>query len=70
MATTEGRLDALMEKVANRLNTMNERIGGIECSLNERLNDLRPWLIVLTTLAGAQLAALVALAITMSRLGR
>jgi hypothetical protein len=70
MATTEGRLDALMEKVANRLNTMNERIGGIERSLNERLNDLRPWLIVLTTLAGAQLAALVALAITMSRLGR
>ena len=70
MATTEGRLDAVMEQVANPLNTMNERISGVERSLNERLNDLRTWLIVLTSLTGAQLAALVALAMAMCRLGR
>ena len=70
MATTEGRLDAVMEQVANPLNTMNERISSVERSLNERLNDLRTWLIVLTSLTGAQLAALVALAMAMCRLGR
>jgi hypothetical protein len=70
MATTEGRLDALMEKVANRLNTMNERIGGVERRLNERLKDLRAWLITLTTLACAELAALVTLATVMCRLDR
>jgi hypothetical protein len=70
MATTEGRLDAFMEQVTNRLNTMNERISSVERSLNERLNDQRAWLIALTALAGAQLAALVTLALAMCRLGR
>jgi hypothetical protein len=41
MATTEGRLDALTEKVANPPNTMNERISCVERSLNERLNGYR-----------------------------
>jgi hypothetical protein len=63
MATTEGRLAASIEALANQLNTMNERINSVECSLNERLNDIRTWLIALTILAGAILAALVTLVI-------
>jgi hypothetical protein len=69
MTTTEGRLDAFMGKVANPLNTMNERIGSVECTMNERRNDQRAWLIALTALDGAQLVALATLAVATCRLG-
>jgi len=70
LSTLEARFETFMQTLVNQLSTINERISGSERSLTERLNHLRIWLIALTGLAGAQLMATVALAITMTRLGR
>jgi chaperonin cofactor prefoldin len=70
MATTEDRvlvletqLKTLMETLATQLGTMNERFTDV----HRRLDDLRAWLIALTGLAGAQLTAMVAMALTLAR---
>jgi hypothetical protein len=70
LSTLEARFETFMETLVNQLSTINERISGSERSLTERLNHLRIWLIALTGLAGVQLAALIALNIVLSRLGR
>jgi hypothetical protein len=45
-------------------------VGGKASPQRCRLDNIRIWLIVLCGLAGAQLAALIALRIVLSRLGR
>jgi hypothetical protein len=50
--------------------TVEERVSEIEGVLrqmNERLGDIRAWLMALTGLAGAQLTAMVVLALTLVR---
>jgi hypothetical protein len=66
MATPEERLTTLEARFASLERSINERFDGV-C---RRLDNIRIWLIALTGLAGAQLAATVALAIALSRLGR
>jgi len=67
VTVVETRLESLMETLANQLSTMNTRMGSVQHSLNERLNDLRAWLIALTTLAGVQFATMLTLAIVVLR---
>jgi hypothetical protein len=66
-----------MARPEERLSTLAARFASLERSINERfdevcrrLDGMRTWLIVLTGLAGVQLAALIALNIVLSRLGR
>jgi hypothetical protein len=66
-----------MVRPEERLSTLAARFASLERSINERFDEVcrrldnrRFWLIALTGLAGAQLAATVALAIVMSRLSR
>jgi hypothetical protein len=56
MGVLEARVETLMETLATQLGTMNERLG-----------DLRAWLLALTGLSAAQLTALVAIALTLAR---
>ena len=77
LSTLDARFETLIEMLVNQLANMNERLGSLERSINERfdgvcrrLDNIRIWLIALTGLAGAQLMITVALAIAMSRLGR
>jgi hypothetical protein len=50
--------------------TLEERMAAYDATLsqmNERLNAIRAWLMALTGLAGAQLTAMVVMAITLAR---
>jgi hypothetical protein len=66
MATPEERLSTLEARFASLERSINERFDEV-C---RRLDNIRTWLIALTGLAGTQLAALIALTIMLSRLGR
>jgi hypothetical protein len=56
VTVVETRLETLMETLAQQLHTMNER-----------MNDIRAWLIALTALAGLQFTAMLTLAILVLR---
>jgi hypothetical protein len=66
LSTLEARFDTLMVTLSNQITSNNERFGDV-C---RRLDNIRTWLIALTGFAGTQLAALIALTIMLSRLGR
>jgi tetrahydromethanopterin S-methyltransferase subunit B len=62
VANLEGRMDALMETLANQMATLNERIS----DMSRRIDDLRSTtntgFIVLGSLMAAQLAVLITIA--------
>ena len=66
MATPEGRLSTLDARFASLERSINERFDEV-C---RRLDGMRTWLIALTGLYAVQLAALITLAVVLSRLGR
>ena len=59
MATMEDRVTALETRVS--------AIEAVLTQMHERLNAIRAWLMALTGLAGAQLTAMVVMAITLAR---
>jgi hypothetical protein len=60
MGVLEGRFETLMETLATQLGPMNARISDVQ-------RTLRAWLLALTGLSAAQLAATVAIALTLAR---
>jgi hypothetical protein len=66
LLTLDARFDTLIATLSNQITSNNERFDQV-C---RRLDNIRTWLIALTGLYAVQLAALVAMAIAMSLLGR
>jgi hypothetical protein len=66
VSTIEGHGDALSERIRSLERSIDERFGEV-C---RRLDGMRTWLIALTGLYAVQLAALIALTVVLSRLGR
>jgi hypothetical protein len=74
MATTEdrrggreGRVEPLMDILATQLETMDERISGVQQRLNDLHASLRLWVVVTASLHAAELAALIAIALALAR---